>query len=208
MQTSTSNIFFMSELVSSYVVDFTPFFKLLLCYTRYFALNLKIQKMEFFKNYTCISDTTLNTTNVPFIPLFLGSRVWLLTKRYTSYLITNWVEHSQNCASWDRCRVFPKEKCGRQEVTVIASTWLFALVPWSLILFANCNFLILAQSSDGKAPKFQSTMFTCWIKEMTYKSILFPPRKKSQGLNWNSLNYIFLSVRHKLADKSSSKLKC
>ena len=82
------------------------------------------------------------------------------------------------------------------------------LVPWSLILFANCNFLILAQSSDGKAPKFQSTMLTCYIKEMTEKNNLLPPRKKSQGLNWNLLNYIFLSVRHKLADKSSSKLKC
>ena len=43
---------------------------------------------------------------------------------------------------------------------------------------------------------------------MTEKNNLLPPRKKSQGLNWNLLNYIFLSVRHKLADKSSSKLKC
>ena len=72
----------MNELVSSYLVDFISFFKLLLFYTRYFALNLKIQKVVFFKNYPCISDPTFNTTNVPFIPLFLGSRVWLVTKIY------------------------------------------------------------------------------------------------------------------------------
>ena len=111
----------------------------------------------------------------PFFPLFLGSRVWL-TKIY-AILNQRLVEHSQNCVNWDRYRILHKGKCGRQEVTVIASTWLFAIVPWSLTLFSNCNFLILAQSSDGKAPKFQSTMLTCWIKEMTYKSILFPPGK-------------------------------
>ena len=59
-----------------------PFFKLLLLYTRYFALNIKIQKVEFFKNHPCISDTTLDTKNDPFTPLFLGSSAWLLTKKY------------------------------------------------------------------------------------------------------------------------------
>ena len=72
----------MNELVSSYVVDFIPLFKLLFFYTRNFTLNLKIQKVELFKNHLCISDTTLNTTNVPYIPLFLGSRVCLLTNIY------------------------------------------------------------------------------------------------------------------------------
>ena len=160
MPTSTSNIFFMNELVSSYVVDFISFFKLLLFYTRYFALNLKIQKVVFLRTIHAF----LTPLSIP--QMFLLSPYFWATgygwwQRYTSYLITNWVEHSQNCASWDRCRVLPKEKCGRQEVTVIASTWLFAIVPWSLILFANCNFLILAQSSGGKAPKFQITMLTC-----------------------------------------------